>query len=112
MRKQNVVQLSESERPELESVVTKGKAGARLIRRGHTLLLSDEGKTDQDIAKLLHVDELTVRRTRKQWAERHTLTDKPRRDAGGGWMVNRKRCWSHWRAVKRLKDATNGQCSC
>lgn len=82
MRKQNVVQLSESGRTELESIVTKGKAGARLIRRAHTILLSDDGKTDQDIAKLLHVDELTVARTRKQWGERHSLTDKPRRARG------------------------------
>lgn len=82
MHKQNVVQLSERERTELESIVTKGKAGARLIRRAHTLLLSADGKTDQAIAKLLHVDELTVARTRKQWGERHSLTDKPRRARG------------------------------
>jgi transposase len=82
MRKQHVVQLSEAERTELERVVTKGKAGARVIRRAHTLLLSDEGKTDQAIAKLWHVDELTVARTRKQWVERHTLTEQPRRSRG------------------------------
>ena len=78
MRKQHVVELSETERSELEGIVTKGKAGARIIRRAHTLLLSDKGKTDQVIAALLHIDELTVARTRKQWAESHTLTDKPR----------------------------------
>lgn len=82
MRKQNVVQLSDSERKELESIVTKGKAGARLIRRAHTLLLSDEGKTDEEIAKVLHVNELTVARTRQMWAERHSLRDKPRRARG------------------------------
>lgn len=82
MRKENVVQLSESERAELERVVTKGKAGARIIRRGHTVLLSDEGRTDQEIAKLLHIDEMTVAHTRKMWAERHDLSDKPRRARG------------------------------
>lgn len=82
MRKQNVVQLSESEQLELENIVTKGKAGARLIRRAHTILLSNEGKTDQDIATVLHVDELTVARTRKAWGERHSLMDMPRRARG------------------------------
>ncbi len=65
MRKPNVVKLRERERAELESLVTKGKAGARLIRRAHTLLMSDGGKTDQAIARLLHIDELTVARTRR-----------------------------------------------
>jgi len=79
MRKQNVVKLSETERTELEGLVTKGKAGARVIRRAHSLLLSDTGKTDKGIAELLHIDELTVARTRKQWVASHTLTDRPRR---------------------------------
>ncbi len=82
MRKQNVVQLSESERAELESVVTKGKAGARIIRRSHTLLLSDEGRTDQESAGILHIDAMTVAHTRQLWVERHELTDKPRRARG------------------------------
>lgn len=82
MRKQNVVELTETERAELEATVTKGKAGARIIRRAHTLLLSDAGKTDHEIANMLHVDELTVANTRKQWAARHTLTDQARRSRG------------------------------
>lgn len=44
--------------------------------------MSDEGKTDQEIAELLHVDELTVAHTRKAWAQRHALNDKPRRSRG------------------------------
>ena len=79
MQKKNVVQLRESEWAELESIVTKGKAGARTIRRAHTLLLSSKGKTDREIAGILHIDEMTVAHTRKMWAERHELSDKPRR---------------------------------
>ena len=82
MQKKNVVQLSEAERAELEAMVTKGKAGARIIRRAHTLLLSEEGRSDREIAVLLHVDELTVVHTRQRWAERRELTDKPRRSRG------------------------------
>src|SRR5258708_36887991 len=82
MQKKNVVQLSESERAELESIVTKGKAGARIIRRAHSLLLSDEGRSDREIANILHVDELTVVHTRQRWAEGHELRDKPRRSRG------------------------------
>ena len=82
MRKQNVVKLSEDERTELETIVTKGKTGARTIRRGHTLLLSNEGRTDREIASILHVDEMSVVNTRKRWVERHELTDKPGRSRG------------------------------
>jgi transposase len=82
MQKKNVVELSENERAELESLVTKGKAGARIIRRAHTLLMSDAGRSDREIAALLHVDELTVVHTRRRWVERHELTDQPRRRRG------------------------------
>ena len=82
MQKKNVVQLNETERAELESIVTKGKAGARIIRRAHSLLLSNEGRSDREIATILHVDELTVVRTRQRWVERHELTDEPRRSRG------------------------------
>ena len=83
MQKKHVVQLSETERAELENMVTKGKAGARIIRRAHTLLLSNEGRSDREIANILHVDELTVVHTRQRWVERHELTDQPRRSRGG-----------------------------
>ena len=82
MKKQYPVKLTDDERNELTDLTRKGKAGARTIRRAHTLLLSDEGRTDQDIASLLHVDEMTVVNTRKRWAERRALTDKPRRSRG------------------------------
>lgn len=78
MRKQNIVKLSEGERADLEEIVKKGKHGARLIRRAHTLLLSAVGKTDEGIAEMLHVTPLTVARTREQWVKERRLEDKPR----------------------------------
>lgn len=44
MRKQNIVKLSEGDRADLEEMVKKGKHGSRLIRRAHSLFLSDVEK--------------------------------------------------------------------
>jgi transposase len=67
MPKKYVVQLSNTEQKALENVVSKGDANVRQIRRAHTLLLSSGGKTDQEIADLLHITTVTVAETRKRW---------------------------------------------
>jgi transposase len=67
MPKKYVLQLSKDERKKLEGVVSKGIANVRQIRRAHTLLLSDAGKTDEEIASLLHITTVTVAETRKRW---------------------------------------------
>jgi transposase len=61
-----VVHLSPEEREQLESIVSKGTANVRQVRRAHTLLLSDAGHTDQEIADLLHITTVTVAETRKR----------------------------------------------
>ena len=66
------IQLSELERMELEDIVRKGQQKARVVRRARTLLWSDDGKTDLEIAKLHGITPLTVARTRE------SLADKPR----------------------------------
>ncbi len=71
MSKKHVVQLSGEEREALESIVSKGGANVRQIRRAHTLLLSDAGKTDEEIAALLHITTVTVAETRKRWCAEH-----------------------------------------
>jgi transposase len=79
--KKYVVQLSSEEQAELESVVSKGVANVRQIRRAHTLLLSNAGKTDKEIADFLHVTTVTVAETRKRWCAKHfsqNLTDWPK----------------------------------
>ncbi len=76
-----VVHLSPEEREQVESIVSKGTANVRQIRRAHTLLLSDAGKTDQEIADLLHITTVTVAETRKRWGvERlsRNLADHPK----------------------------------
>lgn len=81
-RPQNhIVKLSEEQREELRLMVTKGEEKARVIRRAHTLLLSEQGKTDEDIARILHITVQTVYQTRRKFAQRgieETLFDKPR----------------------------------
>lgn len=79
MRKQDYpIQLSEIERMELENIVRKGQQKARVIRRAQTLLWSDSGKSDLEIAELHGVRPLTVAKTRERWIKEHSLEDKPR----------------------------------
>ena len=51
-KKQHVVELSEIDRLELEAIVRSGQHKARTMRRAQTLLWSDAGKTDGEIAEL------------------------------------------------------------
>lgn len=77
-KKQHVIQLSETERMELEAIVRSGQHKARIIRRAQTLVWSDAGKTDEAIAEWQGVTPLTVANTRKRWVEARSLADKPR----------------------------------
>jgi transposase len=81
MPKKYAVVLNEDEQKILESIVTKGQFNTRQIRRAHTLLMSRAGKSDQEIAELLHITTVTVAETRKRWCtERLTrqLSDQPK----------------------------------
>lgn len=72
------IALSEKEREELEQVVKTGRHSARERRRAQTLLWSDGGKTDKEIAHLHGVTPLTVATTRQRWVEEKRITDKPK----------------------------------
>lgn len=52
--------LSKDERERLEELTTRGKSGARKIRRARILLLADEGYIDKDIARALGAAVTTV----------------------------------------------------
>lgn len=81
MAEKYVVVLSEQERKQLTDITTKGKAGARKIKRSNILLLADNGKTDTEIASLLSTTVSTVHRTRQRLVEEGfsaVLSDKPR----------------------------------
>lgn len=78
-RKQNYpIQLHPGEREQLEQVVNTGHHSARVRRRAQTLLWSDAGKTDTEIATLHGVTPLTVATTRQRWVEEKRIADKPK----------------------------------
>lgn len=73
--------LTESEREELKGLLTKGRHSSRKLTRARILLLSDEGKTAEEIASALSVSPATVDRTRRRCAEDGVmlaLVDRPR----------------------------------
>jgi transposase len=69
MAKKYVVNLSEAERAELVALTQKGCPSARKVKRANILLLADAGKSDFEIAELLHSSWLTVLRTRHRFVE-------------------------------------------
>lgn len=67
MEKLYRIQLTPEQRKSLRRIVRIGRNKAKVITRAHILLKSDEGKTDQEIAEMLYIDEETVRRTRQRF---------------------------------------------
>ena len=75
------VNLTAEQKQELLDLVKKGSSSARAIRRAHTLLMANDGKTDKTISKTLHISIPTVERTRKQFCTENlekTLQERPR----------------------------------
>lgn len=71
MNKRYLVTLTEDERQFLESMLSKGKADARVLRRAAILLKADEaqGWTDEQIAEAYGVSTRTVERARQHFVE-------------------------------------------
>jgi transposase len=67
--KKYIVDLQAAEKAELIELTDKGRPGARKIKRANILLLAAGGKTDREIAELLHTSWLTVLRTRRKFVE-------------------------------------------
>lgn len=73
--------LTESEREELKGLLAKGRHAARKLTRARILLLSDEGRTAEEIAEVLSVGTSTVERIRRRCGEAGVaaaLVDRPR----------------------------------
>lgn len=60
MAKKYIVDLKKDEKAELIALTQKGRSGARKIKRANILLLANTGKTDFEIAELLHTSWLTI----------------------------------------------------
>ena len=69
MPKLNIVKLSDEERKKLVAIVNTGVNRARVFIRGRVLLLSDEGKIDEDIAETLKIHTHRVARIRKRFVQ-------------------------------------------
>jgi transposase len=81
MKKFYMVSLEEAERVRLLGLIRAGEGSARKQRRARTLLLADEGKSDEAIAAALHIGTATVARTRQRFAREgldSALQERPR----------------------------------
>jgi len=80
-KKRYVVDLTPEERTELLGLLNRGSAPARRLARARVLLLADEDRSDQEIARVLHSSRPTVERLRKRFVEgglEWALKDRPR----------------------------------
>lgn len=67
--KKYIVKLTEEERQYLLDLTSKGKIGARTMKRAQILLKADEGLKDADIVSALNTSRPTVERIRKRFVE-------------------------------------------
>ena len=76
-----VVELSQEQRRDLQSLVRKGKSSARRITRARILLLAAENRPDEEVAAALHTSRSTVERVRRRFVEQGlevALSERPR----------------------------------
>jgi transposase len=63
------VELSQAERDELTTLLSKGKRAARKLKRAQILLAADAGCSDEEIARTVAVGGSTVYRTKRRFVE-------------------------------------------
>src|SRR5271154_1165818 len=63
------VELSQAERDELTTMLSKGKCAARKLKRAQILLAADAGRGDEEIARTVAVGGSTVYRTKRRFVE-------------------------------------------
>ena len=68
-QKKYLVDLTDSEKLELEKLIKSGKHQSRKLTRARILLLANDGKTDSEIVEVLQTARPTVERTRKRFVE-------------------------------------------
>ena len=74
------LELTATDRRDLEALLSKGQLSARKYKRATGLLELDRGKTIQAVCETLGVNRVTVRKWRDRYHEEGLamLTDKPR----------------------------------
>src|SRR5215469_10636922 len=79
------VELSQSERSDLEALLSGGKHAVRKLKRAQILLAADTGTSDEAIARSVGVGESTVYRTKRRFVLGNleaALSEEPRPGAG------------------------------
>jgi transposase len=77
----HTIQLSSKELGQIQSIIRRGKHGARVITRARILLLSHRGRSKDAIAAELEINRSTVQDVRNRYREgrlRRSLYDAPR----------------------------------
>ena len=75
------VELSQTERDELKSLLSGGRHAARKLKRAQILLAADAGASDEEIARDVGVGESTVYRTKRRFVMGNleaALSEEPR----------------------------------
>jgi len=75
------VELSQSERDELTTLLSGGRHTARKLKRAQILLAADAGSTDDQIATTVRVSGSTIYRTKRRFVEANlewALSEEPR----------------------------------
>jgi transposase len=67
VNKKFIVRLTDQEFNFLQKFVSSGKHSSREVRRARILLLSDRGKTDEEIHDVLDVSTRTIQRIREKY---------------------------------------------
>ena len=78
------VELSQTEREQLNSILSGGKQAARRLKRAQILLAADAGASDEEIARSVGVGGSTVYRTKRRFVHGNleaALKEQPRRGA-------------------------------
>ena len=63
------IDLSETERQELQKLVRRHNVGQQIALRGRIIVMAAEGKSNAEIARSMHVTLDSVRLWRKRWVE-------------------------------------------
>jgi len=74
------VKLTQKQRKNLQSMVSKGKHSARVIKRANILLLADKKYKGKDIARIVSITEVTISKLCRRFQNEglDALYDKPR----------------------------------
>jgi hypothetical protein len=106
------VDLSETERAELQAMLNGGRQAARTLKRAQILLAADAGVPDEVIATSIAVGGSTVYRTRRRFVEGNldkALHEQPRPGVARKLTGKKRPCWLPPPAPTRRRGGPAGR---